>query len=311
MKVIFLVNESVIYIDYLGSYLDILSDRFPKWVRKIVYSFLNFLGYVIVNDNRIRLCCLANDKMNNRMIERLKKSVLLMGSRDVVLSDLLLQNVTVVSVLQGLGYNILRGKWLYKFLCYDIVEKIACVRGKRISDLEVTVLSNEDSEINVENIKLLAKECRILNVVTENLNAFRYVEEFLFNEYGSVINVSTNKHKTCKYSDVVLNFDFSIAELRECNFKKGVVLVQFTKERFENRYGSTIVFYKLNFPAKYLNLFGEYGNYNREIFYESLLYYKTSFKNLRKILRKDGISIRYFVGCNGKLPFCEIKNNLG
>lgn len=310
MKVISLENKSVIYIDYLDSCDEILNDKFPSWIKKIVYKFLNYFGYVKVNENKLKLYCLSEDKVNQRMLNNLKKELLLINSGSIVLSDLLLQNTIIVTILQNLGYNILRGKWLYKFLCYDIVHKIAYVKNKKISDLEITILSNENSDINVENIKLLAKECKILNIVTRNLDNFKYVEDDLFDEYGNIINVSTNTSKACKYSDIILNFDFSIEEIKKCNFKKGIVLVQFTKEKFENRSGTTIVFYKLNMPVKYLKIFKEYKKYSQEIIYESLLYYKTSFKNLRKILKKDNISIKYFVGCNGKLPFNQIKNNL-
>lgn len=310
MKVIFLENKNVIYIDYLESCDKFLSDKFPKWIKKIVYKFLNYFGYIKKEGNKLKLYCLSEDKVNQRMLNNLKKELLLISSRNVVLSNLLLQNVTIVTILQNLGYNILRGKWLYKFLCYDIVRKIAYVKSKKISDLEITILSNENSDINIENIKLLAKECKIINIVTKNLDNFKHVENLLFEEYGNIINVSTNTQKTCKYSDIILNFDFSIDEIKKCNFKKGNILVQFTTEKFENRNGTTIVFYKLNLPIKYLKIFGEYKQYNQEIVYESLLYYKTSFKNLRKILKKDNISIKYFEGCNGKLSFNQIKNNL-
>lgn len=310
MKVISLENKSVIYIDYLDSCEKILSNKFPRWIKVIVYKFLNYFGCVKSNENKIELYCLSEDKINQKMINNLKKELLLINSRSIVLSNLLLQNTIIVTILRNLGYNILSGKWLYKFLCYDIVQKIAYIRNKKISDLEITILSNENSDINIENIKLLAQECKILNVITKNLDNFKHVENLLFEQYGNIINVSTNTLKACKYSDIILNFDFSIDEIKKCNFKKGNILVQFNKEKFENRYGTTIVFYKLNLPVKYSKLFKENKNYNQEIFYESLLYYKTSFKNLRKILKKDGISIKYFEGCNGKLPFNQIKNNL-
>lgn len=324
----FLENKNIIYIDYLDSYMNVFKklntihfmkgymNRFTEkflifqicsFIKKIVYKFLNCLGYVRADGNKIILYCLSNDKVNQRMINNLKKKILIVNSRDVVLSDLLLQNTVIVNLLQFLGYNILRGKWLYKFLCYDIVSKIAYVKNKKVRDLEVTILCNEDSDINIENIKLLAKECKILNVVTEKTELFKYVENLLFEEYGNIINVSTNKAKACKYSDLILNFDFSVTQIKECNFKKGIILVQFTKEKFENRNGSTIVFFDLNLPVKYDELFNEYKNYNKVILYESVLYYRTSFENLREILKNDGVSIRCFEGCNGKLSFNEIK----
>lgn len=307
MKVIFLENSNVIYIDHLNSYLDVLSDSFPRWIRVLVYKILNFWGYIKVIDNKFMLYCVEKDEINSRMINNLKKILLNLNKKDVVLPTLLSNNMTFVNWLKGLEYNILDGRWLYKFLCYDIVEKIACVKNKYLGDIEVTILSNEDSEINLENIKLLAEKCKLVNVVTNNPREFRVIEKYLYDEYGSIINVSTNKEKTCRYSDIILNFDFSIDELRKCKTKNGTVIVQFTKEKYENKNGATVVFYKLNFPRKYLELFKEYENYDEEIFYESMIYYKTSFNNVMELFKRDNISIKYFFGCNGKLPFNEIK----
>lgn len=301
-------NKRIIYIDYLDSYLDVLKGRFPVFIRKIVYMFLHFCGYVKVDGNRLKLYCVEMDKITNRMINKLKEKLLLMDLEEVVLPDLLLGNAQFVKLLEEDGYKILKGKWLYKFLCYDIVEKIACIQSRNVGDIEVSVLSNEDSELNIENIKLLAEKCKVVNVITNNPRAFRVVERYLYNEFGSIINVSTNKSKSCQYSDVILNFDFNMNEVKKCRTKKPTVLVQFTKEKFENKNGVTVMFYKLNFPRKYLNVFEDYAGYNEEILYESFLYYKTSFENVREILKRDNVSIRYFQGCNGKLNFSEIKN---
>lgn len=301
-------NDNVIYIDYIDSYLGILSDKFPKWIRKIFYRILNFFGYIKINKNELILYLSEKNDINERMIKKLKSKLSIINSKDIVLSNLLMENNQFINILENIDYNILNGKWLYKFLCYDIVSKIAYVKNKKISDLEITILSNKDSEINIENIKLLASECKILNIVTENLDKFKYIENMLFNEYGNMINVSTNNLKTCRYSDIVLNFDFSLEKIKKCNFKKGATVVQFTKEKFSNKNISTIVFYKLNMPVKYLQIINENKKYNQEIFYESLLYYKTSFKDVRKILKKDNVFIKYFIGCNGKIPFNQIKN---
>lgn len=303
-----MLNNNVIYIDYLNSYLEILNSKFPLWFRKIVYLILNFFGYIKVEENRFKLYCVPKDEINERMINNLKEKLLLRNSKDIVLPELMLKNSAFVDIIKNMNYNILEGKWLYKFLCYDIVSKITEVKNTSLNNLEVTILSNEDSDINIENIKLLAKEVKILNIVTENPKAFKVVEEYIFTEYGSIINVSSNKSKACKYSDVICNFDFSISKLKKCNLKKGAIVIQFTKEKFENRNGSTIVFYKLNMPVSYTKIFNQYSNYEEEVFYESLLYYKTSFMNLKSILKKDNISIKYFIGCNGKIPFREIKN---
>ena len=85
------------------------------------------------------------------------------------------------------------------------------------------------------------------------------------------------------------------------------VLVQLDKEKFVRNDGVTIRFVKLNIPYKYGEIAKVYRHFNEEILYESFLYYKTSYKNVRKILKRDGVDIRYFIGNNGKIEFNEFR----
>ena len=306
MKVI-LLNENIIYVDYLESYLDIANDKIPKIIRKILYKILNKIGRVNQDKNLVKMICQENDNINKKMINNLIEKIKKLNLKNIVLPEILNNNSQFISILKEDGYNILDGRWLYKFLAYDIVEKIAYVKNVKISDMEITILSNADSDINIEIIKELAQKCKILNIVTDKINMFQAVENFLFDEYGINITVSRNKQKTCLHSDLVLNLDFKNNLLKKCKLKKKSILVQFTKEKFENKNGATIVFYKMNMPVKYSRNIENNGHFSEEILYESFLYYKTSYINIRKILEKDNFEIRYFIGNNGKIPFQELK----
>ena len=301
------MNENVIYIDYLNSYLDITSKKLPKLFKKILYKILNFFGYIKSEKNYLKVTCLENDILNERIITNLFKKMQSIYSKTVVAPHLFINNDRFIKILRQKDYEILLGKWLYKYLTCDIINKIAYVQNRKIEEIEITVLTNEDSDINFENIKILAQRCKVLNIITNKIDKYEVLERFLYDEYGIIINISRNKKKAGLYSDIILNLDFNNEELSECRFRINSILVQFTKEKFENKKGITIVFYKLNLPYKYIKLLNKFHNYNEEIFYESMLYYKTSFYDLKKILDKDKIGIRYFIGNNGKIQFYEIK----
>lgn len=308
MKVILFMNDNVIYIDYLDSYLGITNGKCPKWIRKIIYKFLNYIGFIRVRENYAQLTCMESDVLNERMMKNFLNKLSALNSKNLVLADILLDNKVFVDILKRNGYGILNGKWLYKFLSLDIVYKIAYIQNLDLQKMEITVLSNDDSDINIEVIKVLAQKCKILNILTENIDKFEVLERFLFDEYGTIINLSSNKSKTCLYSDLVLNFDFNIQALQKCIFRKNTVLVQLTKEKFENREGVTIVFCKLDIPFRCFEILENTSHFNEEVLYESSIYHKLSFENGRKILLKDKIGIRYFYGNNGKIDFREIKN---
>ena len=126
------------------------------------------------------------------------------------------------------------------------------------------------------------------------------------NEYGILINVSSNKNKSLLHSDVIFNFDFDNNKLKTCNLRGKSILVQVNKEKFMRKNGITICSCKLNLPRRYFKFFDRYKNFDEEILYESVLYSKISFENIRKIIKKDNIGIRYFIGNNGKIDFNEI-----
>ena len=133
-----------------------------------------------------------------------------------------------------------------------------------------------------QNVVEFAKECKILNIITDDVLAFRVLEKKMLDEYGIIINVSTNKEKSCVRSDLIFNFDFNQKDLKKCKMNNKAVLVQLDKEKFIRNEGVTIRFVKLKIPYKYGEIAKVYRHFNEEILYESFLYYKTSYKNVGK-----------------------------
>lgn len=300
-------NKNICYIDYMDSYLDIFSERFPKLLRKIIYFFLNYIGYIKRNENILILFCVENDIVNFRMLERLINIIKEKDYEAIVLAEKLFKNDILVNILKENNINILNGYTLNKFLALDVLEKIAYIQNRKLNNIEVSILTNNDSDFHIENIKLIAPKCKILNVVTNKLRQFQVVEKYVFDEFGNIINVSRNKSKACLRSDIVLNFDYNIDMLEKCNFNKNTILVQFTGEEFDSRIKKVIMNYKLKFPSKYLKVFEKLKHFDENIIYESFLYRKNSFENTRKILKNDNIYIKYFVGIYGKINFKDIK----
>ena len=217
------------------------------------------------------------------------------------------KNERFVKWLREKEIEILDGRWLFRFLPYDIFNKIAYIKNVKKSDLEVSILVNKPTELSNQNVVEFAKECKILNIITDDVLAFRVLEKKMLDEYGIIINVSTNKEKSCSRSDLIFNFDFNQKDLKKCKMNNRAVLVQLDKEKFVRNDGVTIRFVKLNIPYKYGEIAKVYRHFNEEILYESFLYYKTSYKNVRKILKRDGVDIRYFIGNNGKIEFNEFR----
>lgn len=253
MKVIFFMgNYNVVYIDYIDSYLEIFNSKFPKWFRKFTNKILNYFGYIKISDNYFVLMCVENESINKRMINNLIKRIKSVNAKNIVLAEKFLQNNEFLSVLKK-DFNILDGRWLYRFLILDIIQKISFIQNKKINEYEVTVLCNNPTELVFENIELLAKNCKIVNVLTTyNIDKFIHIEKDLYEKYGLLLNVSTNIRKACLFSDIIINIDFNSEDLEKCCFKDKSILVQCTKEKFEKNFKLVITFYRLNFSKNIL-----------------------------------------------------------
>ena len=300
-------NKGVVYIDYLNSYTEVTKRKLPKWLSWCVYKLCNYFGFIKKNDNFFTLIAEQSDVINEKMLNNLYEKLFELDIKTVVCAELLLKNERFVKWLREKEVEILDGRWLFRFLPYDIFSKIAYIKNVKKSDLEVSILVNKPTELSNQNAVEFAKECKILNIITNDVNAFRVLEKRMLDEYGIIINVSTNKEKSCARSDLIFNFDFNQKDLKKCKMNNRAVLVQLDKGKFVRNDGVTIRFVKLNIPYKYEEIAKVYRHFNEEILYESFLYYKTSYKNVRKILKRDGVNIRYFIGNNGKIEFNEFR----
>lgn len=300
-------NRNIVYIDYLENYDEIVKRKLPKWLSWIVYKIGNYFGWIKKNDNFFTLITKQNDIINERMLNNLYEKLFELDVKTVVCADLLLKNEGFVKWLNEKEVEILDGRWLFKFLPYDIFNKIAYIKNVKKSDLEVSMLINTPTELSNQNVIEFAKECKILNIITNDVFSFKVLEKNLLESYGIIINVSTNKEKSCVRSDLIFNFDFNEKELRKCKMNNKAILVQMNNEKAIRNNGITIRFVKLKIPYKYEKIAKIHNHFNEEILYESFLYYKTSYENVRKILRRDGAYIRYFIGNNGKIEFDEFR----
>ena len=299
----FFINSNIVYIDCIDSYADSICNRWPKWLRWCIYQIMKFGGYVQVKENFLTLYCTSKDITHKKALVKLHKKLTELKAQNIVCADCLMDNKAFMSFLYEKNYNVLNGNWLYRFLQYDVLQKIAYIKNVDVSKLEVSILAKDNKDIIVENAKIIGKNCKILNIITDKIENYLELEKYFSEQYGILINVSSNKEKSCTRSNVIFNFDLKEKELKECKFNKDSILVQVNGKRFERRDGVTICSSKISIPKKILK---EKEHFDAEILYESEVYSKISFENMRKILKRDNIRIRYFVGNNGKINFNEI-----
>ena len=94
-------------------------------------------------------------------MEKLSKYLYENSVKNVILEEKLMQNKEAKNVLYSYNINILDGTKLSKFLIYNVIQKIYKYKKGRIEAGEITILTNENNDITIENIMLIARNTKV------------------------------------------------------------------------------------------------------------------------------------------------------
>ena len=206
---------NIVYIENVDNIDDMLTKwqrRMPLCIkRKIVKNKVLIKNSGENADCKVFFNSKTKDKVLENIGEKLKDTVIGSGYKNVVISNELKKSEIIMEKIQEL--NILNGKWLFNYLVGDIINYIAQKKNKEINNMEISVLVNKTTSMNIENIMNIAKNAKILNIITENLAVFNQFAEKLYDELGIMIRVTNNKKKSLLKSDVIVNFDFPETEV--------------------------------------------------------------------------------------------------
>ena len=147
----------------------------PTWIEKII-------PIIKVENNTIKLPYKEN--INQNKIEKLAqktKKVLEKNStsQKVVLSKEIQKENLYINYLNTYGLKIQDGRWLFEILITDIIEYIINKKKLETSKLKISMLINDITDFEIENIKLLAKKYKNLNIVTNHIEKIKKIEEEL------------------------------------------------------------------------------------------------------------------------------------
>ena len=132
------------------------------------------------------------------------------------------------------------------------------------------MLINDFTQINIDIIVEIAKSIKRLNIVTNHINKCQKIEEYLYNEFGIILNISNNKRRSLLKAEVIINFDFPEELINKYRiYDKAVIIsmddkVDIKSKRFS---GTNINYFKIILPNEY-----RIEEFQNEIVYESLIY---------------------------------------
>ena len=206
-----------------------------------------------------------------------------------------------INYLNTYGFEIANGRWLFEVLLTDIVDYT--VKNQKMEKVNISILINDLTDIELENIKILAKKYNTINIVTNHIEKFRNLEKKL-DEQGIIITITNNKKKSLMKSKIIVNVDFPKELINKYRINENAIVINIKKslkivqKRFN---GLTVNDYEINFKNDICDekFFSE--SYDLKDLYEAGMYKKSSFADLRKKIKNDKVCIKKLLLNNGDM----------
>lgn len=253
-------------------------------LKQKIKSFFNVIEIEYI-DEKVILTLPINenllDKKTEKISKKLNKMLYIDSIQNVVLSKNLMQNQVLKNKLYEKNINILDGRNLFSILANKTIEKICESTELKIEELEISILVNENNEINILNITEIAKSVKRLNIITNHISRFQKLQDYLYNELGIMIKVSNNKKKDLLTSKIILNMDFPQELINSYKLPARCIIVNLNNEiniKKKQFNGININWYNIMMEDKY-----KIPKFNDEIIYESLIYKQPLSEQYKKI----------------------------
>ncbi len=270
----------------------------PNWIEKK-------LNLIKIQDNTILLP--ITKEIGNKKIEILaqktRKSIQkYSNSKKIVLSKEMYNEKIYLNYLNTYGLEIQDGRWLFEILLPDTVEYI--IDKKKIEKTNISIMINDLTDIELENIKILAKKYKNINIVTNHIEKFRKLEKQLDENEGIIITITNNKKKSLMKSQIILNIDFPQELINKYNIYDDAVIVnlkgniKINKKRFN---GLNINNYEINFRFDKQNNKALNNKYYLKDLYQSELYKRQRISEIKKQIKNDKVVIKNLIINNGEL----------
>ena len=237
-------------------------------------------------------------------IKKLVKVLVKNEVKNVVLCKELVENHKLIIALNANDIRIFDGKWLEKYLVFEMLDFILKQKNLKREETELAVLTNEITDFDIYIIKTLAKTYKRLNVVTNHIEKLKKIEKMIYDETGVLIVLSNNHKKSLLKPQIILNLDFNKAVLNKYKINENAVIVNIDGDMaiYDKRFnGININDYEVSVGREEciwredMRFFG-----NKELL-EAALYRKDTFFNIRSDILKNKVAIKEVYGINGKI----------
>ena len=212
----------------------------------------------------------------------------------------------------------IKGKGLFKYIIYEILVYIINIQNRKAELEDVFIVANNIDEIIIDNIIFLSTKFKNINIVSKNIEKYRYIEDIVYNNTGNNVILLNNKRKSLKRAKFIVNVDNSINELNEYLIYRKAIIINLNDEINNKRKivtltgfeGIFVNSYEIDVNNRIKEFFKKYGliyETSITILYESFLNKKENFSNMRSKIEDAGLIIKKLYGNNGIIDENEYK----
>ena len=170
--------------------------------------------------------------------------------------------------------------------------------------VRVSILINDLTDIEFENIKILSKEYKTINIVTNHIEKFKKLEKYLEEKEGIIITITNNKKRSLYKTQIIINIDFPDELINKYCIKEDAIIVNVKcKTKINNKRfnGLNINDYEIDFREDRKNDKALENKYYLKDLYEAELYKKQRFCDIREKIKSDKVIIKKLFLNNGEL----------
>lgn len=300
----------------VDEYINYTSKIKAGTIKKVIMFYKKIFNIITVKPLGEGILFFVPYKKKNEieLANKIAKKLKYYNINNVVIDDEL-QVDNFKNRLYENNINILDGRWLFEFLLIDVLKYISNLKNEELKNGEITIAVNDVDEIAVNIIYELAENIKRLNVVTNNIEKLKNIENKLYKEKGIMITLTNNKRKSLAKAKIILNIDFPEEMLNKYTINKKAILVNIdSKININNKTfsGVNINYYDIKISDDIMKKFIEnnvYKTFDKTVLYESILYSKNRYQVIREKIMKDEIKINGLIGNNGMVNEKEFDNS--
>ena len=116
-------------------------------------------------------------------------------SKKIVISKKVQEQEEYMNRLYPLNLDIVKGKWLFEVLSCQVLDYILEKKEMKKEETKITILVNDLSENMLVNLRQIAKQYKMVNIITNHREKFKKIEKQILEEDGIMITVGNNRIK--------------------------------------------------------------------------------------------------------------------